>query len=336
VVEGGRSLGLATGDFYAARGQTGSVWRNGLPRERAAARRPARWSLRARLAAVVFCAAAAGGGVITVAGHLVAQDYLTQQADRQLRSYAGLLTARPFTVFPGFRLAPEASGLGADGRELGIVVRASGGQLLMSAGPAPPPGSGRGWLEVSEPVSYGVDHIPFVYGADNYSVSVTSRTRPGLAGTLVIGLDLAGMGRAVDSLTITCLAVTGLTVLLAAAAAAVVTRRLLRPLALAAQTEAAAAEASARAVAERTSAAVARTCSQMRRPLSIVAGLAEYHRKRGGPQAGGADRMMRRVAQEAAHMAALVDELEAAARDGPHPGGERRGPPGQDRAAPPW
>jgi hypothetical protein len=39
---------------------------------------------------------------------------------------------------------------------------------------------------------------------------------------------------------------------------------------------------------------------------------------------------MRRVAQEAARMAALVDELEAAARDGPRPGGERRGPPGQD------
>jgi hypothetical protein len=301
---------------------------HGLTGQRATARRPARrpawrpawWSLNTRLAAAVFCAAAAGGAVITAAGHLAAQDYLTQQADRQLRSYADVLTARPFTIFPGFRLAPGAAGLGAAGRELGIAVRASGGQLLMSAGPAAPPAAGRGWLEISELVSYRQDHIPFVYGADDFSVAVTPRTRAGLAGTLVIGLDLADVGRDVDSFTIICLAVTGLTVLVAAAAAAGVTGGVLRPLALAAETDAAAAEASGRAVAERTGAAVAGTCGQMRRPLSIVAGLAEYHRERGGLTADGADRMMRQVAQEAARMAALIDELEVASRDGPHPG----------------
>jgi hypothetical protein len=293
----------------------------GLPGGRAAAPRPAWRSLRARLAAAVFCAAAAGGGLITAAAHLVAQDYLTQEADQQLRSYAGLLTARPFTVFPGLRVAPGASGLGAAGRELGIAVRAPGGQLVMSAGPAPPRAAGRGWLEISEPVGYREDHIPFVYGADDYSVSVAPATGPRLAGRLVVGLDLAAVGRAVGSLTAVCLAVTGLAVLLAAAAAAAVTGRLLRPRSRAPAAEAAAAEASARAVAERAGAAVAGTCSRLRRPLSIVAGLAEYHRNRGGRGADDADRMMRRLAHEAACMAALVDELEAAAaRHGPRPG----------------
>jgi hypothetical protein len=331
------------------------VGRYGLPGERAAARRPAWRSLSARLAAAVFCAAAAGGGMITAAGHLLAQDYLTQQAGRQLRAYAGLLTGRPFTVFPGSRLAPGASGLGAAGREVAVAVRASGGQLLMSAGPGAPPAAGRGWLEISEPVSYRADHIPFVYGADDYSVSVSPKSGPRLAGTLVIGLDLAGVGRAVDGLTITGAEVSGLAVLLAAAAAAGVARALLRPFAPAAETGAAAAKesapasgasasaseasareesapaASARAVAERTCAAVAETCRQMRRPLSILAGLAEYHRARGGPGDEYADRVMRQVVHEAARMAALVDELEAAGRDTPRPAGgpaaEGTGPP---------
>jgi signal transduction histidine kinase len=59
----------------------------------------------------------------------------------------------------------------------------------------------------------------------------------------------------------------------------------------------------------------------MRRPLSVLAGLAEYHRGRGGLADDEAERMMRQVADEAVRMAALVDELEAAARDDPRPGG---------------
>ena len=314
----------------------------GLPGKRAAGRRPARRSLSAWLAVVVFCAAALGGLVITAATHLVARDYLAQQADRQLRSYADLLTARPFAIFPGSRLAPGASGLGPAGPELGVAVRAPGGQLLMSAGPAAPPTAGHGWLEISEPVGYRAAHIPFVYDADDSSVLVTPatgtpRTGPALPGTLVVGLNLAAVGRAVDGLTVSCLIVTGLAALLAMAAAAGITRGLLRPLMRAAQTEAAAAEASTRAVTERTCAAVITACGQMRRPLSIVAGLADCHRERRAietaPQTGppsrpgagagagtgtdGADGTMRLVAREAARMAALVDELEAATRDEP-------------------
>jgi len=275
--------------------------------------------------------AAVGGGALTVAVHVVAGDYLTRQADQQLRSYAAQLTSRPFTLFPGFRRAPGAAALGATGSALGVVVLGADGQPLISAGPATPPAVGGGWLEISEPVSYRAKHIPFVYGADDSSFWVAGKAGRGYAGTLVVGLDLADVGRGVDGLTVICLQVTGLTTLLTAAAAAGVARLLLRPRVLTAGAEGAAAgvaardtagaEAAAHDAATRTAAAVAETCLQMRRPLSVLAGLAEYHRGRSGLADDEAERMMRQVANEAGRMAALVDELEAAARGGPRPSG---------------
>jgi hypothetical protein len=312
------------------------VWRHGFPDGGGAAARlrawtPAGWPLLARVAAAAFCLVAVGGGAITVATHVVARDYLTRQADQQLRSYAGQLTSRPFTLFPGFRRAPGASGLGTTGPALGVAVLSAGGQQLISAGPATPSAPRGGWLEISEPVSYRARHIPFVYGADDSSFSVTSKIRSGYSGTLVIGLNLAGTGQAVGDLTVLSLQMTGLAALLAAAAAAVITRTLLRPRTLTAGAEAAGAgvaardpagaKAAARDAAGRTAAAVAETCRRMRRPLSVLAGLAEYHRGNGGLADDEAERVMRQVADEAGRMAALVDELEAAARDDPRPGG---------------
>jgi len=301
------------------------MWRHGFPDGGAAAARlrawtPARWPLLARLTATVLCLVAIGGGAITAATHVVARDYLTRQADQQLRSYAVQLTSRPFTLFPGFRRAPGVSGLGATASALGVEVLGADGQQLISAGPATPPAAGGGWLKISEPVAYRAKHIPFVYGADDSSFSVTSKIRSGYAGTLVIGLNLAGVGRTVDSLTLLSLQLTGLTALLAAAAAAGVTRILLRPRALTGGAEAAAGM-TAHDAAQRAAAAVDETCRRMRRPLSVLAGLAEYHRGRGGLAHDEAERMMRQVADEAVRMTALVDELEAAARDDPSPGG---------------
>lgn len=267
---------------------------------------PGRWPPLARLAAAVFCLVGAGGGAITVATHLVARDYLTRQADQQLRSYAAELSSRPFTLFPGFRAAPAASGLGVAGSAVGVSVRGAGGQQLIGAGPAIPPNPGSGWLEISEPVSYRADHIPFVYGADDSSFSVTSKIRSGYAGTLVIGLNLAGADRTVGSLTILSLQVTGLAALLATAAAAVATGILYRP-------HRAAADASVGDVAERTSAAVTETCRQLRRPLSVLAGLAEYHRGRGNVGDDEAERILRQVTDEAKRMSMLVDHMESAA-----------------------
>jgi hypothetical protein len=295
---------------------------------------PAGWPLLARVAAAVFCLVAVGGGAITVATHVVARNYLTRQADQQLRSYAEQLTSRPFTLFPGFRRAPGASGLGATGSAIGVVVRSSDGQQLIGAGPATPPAGGGGWLELSEPVSYRAKHIPFVYGADDSSFSVTSKSSPGYAGTLVIGLDLAGVGRSVDGLTLLSLQVTALATLLVTGGAAGVARMLLRPRAPTAGAEAAAgltagltagdtagAQVAAHDAAGPTAAAVAETCRQMRRPLSVLAGLAEYYRGRSGLADDEAERVMRQVVDEAGRMAALVDELEAAARDEPRPSG---------------
>jgi His Kinase A (phospho-acceptor) domain len=319
-----------------ASAQTGGVWRHGLPDGGMVAARlrawtPARWPLTARLAAAVFCLVAVGGGVITAAAHVVAGDYLTRQADQQLRSYATQLTRRPFTLFPGVRSAPGASGLGSAGSALSVAVLSSGGQKLIIAGLATPPPARGGWLEISEPVSYQAEHIPFVYGADDASFSVTGKTGSGYPGTLVIGLNLAGVDRAVDGLTVLSLRVTCLAALLAAAATAVVARLLLRPRAPTAGAGAAAAPVTARDTAgarvaahdaaRRTAEAIAQTCHQMRRPLSVLAGLAEYHRGRGELADDEAGRLVRQVSDQVDRMAALVDELEAAARDDPRPGG---------------
>jgi hypothetical protein len=298
------------------------VWRHGLlGGGNAAARVPghrparARWGLHAKLAAVALCLAAAAAGAITVAGRVVAEDFLMRQADQQLRGYAGLLTSRPFTLFPGSRLAPGASVLGAAGRTVSIGVRAPGGQLLISAGPAAPPAGRRGWLELSEPVRYQEDHIPFVYGAEDSSFSVTGTARPGFAGTLVVGMDVAGVGRAVGGLTASCLAVSGLVLLLLTGAAAGVTRALLRPATLAAGAGAATAGAAVRELSGRGAA----TCREMRRPLSILAALAEHQRERAAPGTVDAERTLGQIAHEAAVISALIDELEAAARGEPPP-----------------
>jgi hypothetical protein len=53
----------------------------------------------------------------------------------------------------------------------------------------------------------------------------------------------------------------------------------------------------------------------------VLAGLAEYHRGRGRLADDEAERMMRQVADEVGRMSALVDELEAAARDDPRRSG---------------
>jgi HAMP domain-containing protein len=326
------------------------VGQDGFRRGRSAARLLTPRLLGVRLAAVAVCLVAAGAGAITAASHLVARSDLMQQAELELRSYTGLLTSRPFTVFPGSRTAPGASGLGGTGQALSIEVRASGGPVLINAGPAVPPGGGGSWLTIAEPVHYQAHHIPFVYGAEDTSFSVTGTAAPGFAGTLRVGLDLASIGQAVDRLTIICLAVSGVVLLLIACAAAGVIRVLLRPVARMAQTAdavaagdlsarmtlrcahgdigrlarsvnrtlsqaeqtlaaTALAEAAARDSIERTGRLIADTAISLRRPASVLAGLAEHYRERGQPGTGGLDGMMRQVADHASGMERLLDDL---------------------------
>jgi signal transduction histidine kinase len=276
---------------------------------------------------------ATGVAAVSLANQAAARGYLMRQADLQLRSYARQLTSRPFTVFPGTPLAPGTSG--ASGSMLSVAVRDSTGQLLTRAGPpAPVRAASRGtWLVIIEPMHYQSRHIPFVYGAEDSSFSVTSAARPGsLAGTLVIALDVASIGQTTGRLARTDLAAGGLMLLLVACGAAWAIRRTVQPLAnhtLSRAEEALAAmamsEAAARGRAERLRQTVADTGYELRRPLSVLRGLAGYYRENRQLTPGDTDRLMKRVEEETARLQALVDQLSRPQPD----------PPPVPQAAPP-
>jgi hypothetical protein len=82
-----------------------------------------------------------------------------------------------------------------------------------------------------------------------------------------------------------------------------------------------AAEAVARRSADEMSKRLGETALELRRSVSIVRGFAEYRRQRPEPPAAGLDRMLRRVADEAARMEMLIDGLSRAhPQDPPEPG----------------
>jgi len=230
------------------------VWHDGFRGGRAAAWLWGRASPPVRLAAIALCLLAAGAAIITGAFGLVARHYLMGQADQQLRAYADRLTSRHFAASPVYGLASGAlSAGGPSGGVLGIEVRGSGGQLVMRAAKRPGPGpaipavpagaaaragrpvtiaagGGRGsWRVIAEPIHYRVRRIPYSYSAQGFSVFITSQGRPGLAGTLVVGLKLGGIGHAIGRLAVTGLAVSGVVVLVVACLGAMVTRTMLRP-----------------------------------------------------------------------------------------------------------
>ncbi|HKA97787.1 MAG TPA: HAMP domain-containing protein [Streptosporangiaceae bacterium] len=233
------------------------MWQRGCRGRPAATRLWGRASPRVRLGATALCLLAAGAAVITGACGLVARDYLMGQADQQLRAYAGRLASHPFVVSPIYGIAPGAPGApgasGPGGGVLGIEVRGPSGQLVMraaeGAGPGPaipavPAGAaahagrpatvaagngGGSWRVIAEPIRYRARRIPFSYSAEGFAVFVTGRGRPGVAGTLVVGLDLGGIGRAVGRLAVTGLAVSGAVILVAACLGVAVTRAILRP-----------------------------------------------------------------------------------------------------------
>ncbi len=229
------------------------------------------------------------------------------------------------------------------------------GQLAV----VPASSGGRSWLLVTEPVRYTARHIPFTYGYDSFSLYVTSTARPGTAGTLVVGLDLSSIGRVTSGITVRCAAAGGAAVLAVAVLGLAVIRAILRPLAQmekiaagglsrqvpdgnphgetglaqslgsalsqarqACNTSAMAADA-ARRSSEQMRAVIAGTSRELRRPVSIIRGSAEYYRLRGPLTARELDQMMARVADEATHMAALIDDLACTEYDqAPLPAGD--------------
>ena len=332
---------------------------------------PRRASLEVRLVVAALCLLTAGAAVITGACGLMARGYLQGQADQQLRAYAARLVSHPFKASPLYGVAA-----GVPGGGLGIEVRA--GQTVMRAGPAGQPGpvipavpaavtargdqpatvaagDGGSWLVITKPIHYRARRIPFSYSAQGFYLVVTSTARRGLAGTLVIGLDLRSAGHAVGRLTVIVLAISGAMILAVAFLAVALSRAVLRPVTRAEQTltavaagqlpwrvperrggdagrlaaslnamlgqieraflERAASEEAARRSCEQLSRDIADAGQQLRKPLSIVRGIADAYRRNGQVSAGERDRMVRRVADETTRMAALAEALLVTPRD---------------------
>jgi two-component system OmpR family sensor kinase len=216
------------------------------------------------------------------------------------------------------------------------------------------------WRVIAEPIHYRVRRIPFSYSADGVSVFITGQDRPGLSGTLVVGLTMGRTGDAISRLAVTGLAVSGAMALVVACIGVMMTRAMLRPFTRVEQAlDAVAAgelsrrvpephggddavrvarslnmllsriEHASRALAESEAAArrsTGRLCQivedvghQLRRPISVIHGFAEAFRPGRRRQAGELDRMMRRVADEAARMDAAIDDLAPAWHDHPRP-----------------
>jgi hypothetical protein len=270
--------------------------------------------LGVRLAVVALCLLAVGAAVITGACALVARGYLMGQADQQLRAYAGRLTSHPFEVNPLGGLSPGTPVLGASA--FSIEVRRPGGQLVLRVGPGPRPAralpvtaragqlvtvtgaDGGSWRVITEPIHYQARRILFAYSPQDFSLLVSSDGRTGVAGTLVVGADLAGVGQAVGRLVMTGLAVSGATILVAAFLGVLLIRATRRPVA---QAEQASESGELRALAD--------TCRELRAPVGVIHGLARDHRRRGPLSAAEADRIMARVAAEARRIDALLAGL---------------------------
>jgi len=206
---------------------------------------PGRGLLRVRLVAAAVCLMAAGAAIIGSAAVLVARGSLVRQADRQLRAYAAVLVSRAATAAPASRLAPGPDGLG--GGAFGVEVFNSAGQLVMRAGRIPArsgtavagggrlaavsAGSGGGsWIVIAEPVRYRAQRILFTYGYDDLSLFIAGPDRPGLAGRLIVGLDLSGVDRVIGRFALACLAMSGVAALAVAFLGVMGLRALLRPL----------------------------------------------------------------------------------------------------------
>ena len=271
-----------------------------------------------RLVAAACGLLAAGAGILVVATAMLAHGYLMEQAGQQLRAYVRLLASGPFSVMPDYAGPGAAAGLLTE-------VTGPGGRLVLRAGPGGPPGpaaariprrpgqlatvpassGGGSWLVIAVPVHYQAGRIAYTYGSSGFSLLVSGTARPGQPGTLITGLDLARVGLAVRRLTLLSAAVSAALLAAVAAAGLALTRALYRR---AGQASAAAA-VTARRSAQGLGGSLADTCRGLQPPLSVIAGFAGYYRRRRPLRAGQADRMMGRIADEAARMDALLDGL---------------------------
>jgi signal transduction histidine kinase len=212
------------------------------------------------------------------------------------------------------------------------------------------PGVGGSYLVIAERVHYLARRVAYGYGADDYAV--TGGGQDGAGGVLVTGLRMAGIGRAVGRLTLLVVAVTGAVILLGSGLAWAAIRFSLRPVTRAAQaadalaatdlssgmperpdvgpagsrhstlselvarfTASAEAEEAARSATGQMSQDLAAAAESLRRPVSVLHGVAEHwanHDRRG---AADADRALDQVTTQAARIEALLDQLDHTRRD---------------------
>ncbi len=266
----------------------------------------------------------------------------------EVRSAAGQLVLR---AGPGRQAGP---GLTASAVRV-LAGRREAGTVRVSRG--------GGLLAVAVPVHYRAHHIPYAYSAEDFTLDVTGPAARGSPGTLLVSLSLAGVGRAANRLAVIMLALSGLVVLPAGWLAGGIARAVLRPLTrLADRAEGIAAgqppagcppSRPVRAApaldaalsrleqardpglqagppgwraAERQRQAIEDTGRALRRPLSVLGGLAGYYRHGGvQPGAAGYDRLLARVAEETARMGTVIGALERAGQDEPGLPGENVG-----------
>jgi len=287
----------------------------------------------------------------------------TAGADRMAGETGAVSAASsPGTVVAGI------DGIGA----FSIELRGPSRQLLLSVGPGTQPGraipapfapvpartgvlqtvqaSGGDYLVIAEPVHVSARRLAFGYGADDFSV--TSGPQAGPAGTLVVGLRLAGIGQTVRRLTLLTVAVSAAAIVIAGVLGWAAIRFSLRPVTQAARTAdavaasdhssgmpewpdgglagslhrtqrelhtrfaaSAEADAAARSATDQMSRDVAAVAESLRRPISLLHGVAEHwahHDQRG---AAAADRALDQVATEAAHAETLLDQLDSGRSD---------------------
>jgi len=281
------------------------------------------------LAVGLAAAGAVAAGLATVSG---TSGYLTRQADQEVRACAGGVLRSGLVAVPGSARAPGQQAA------CGVELLSAGGQVLVpadagaAAGPVIPPG--RSWLaaHVGQPVTipgpgtggrwrvlvtavrYQARRIPYVYGADNMRYLVAGPAGPGQPGLAAVTAGLAGTGQVAAGYA----AAAGVVLVLLAAAALAATWAITRPRRLAATLAGLCgppagnpAEAAPRQAARQMSARLAEVSMELRAPVHVVHGFAQYWRQRGTPPPARADRMMRRIADEATRMDALLRALEA-------------------------
>jgi signal transduction histidine kinase len=290
---------------------------------------------RLKLTAAVLGLAGAAAGIIALAGATELRSYLAQQADQQLSAAAGGLSRHAQVAWPGEGgpgrpyvevFTPGGRPLMPLGRGAVPAVPASPAWVQAHAGrPVTVPGrtGGQSWRVIAEPVHYQAHHILYVYGASDYSLVLTSRAVPGRPAILVVGVGLADVSQAERKLVTAPLAFCMVIILAAAGIGAAASRGRLRPLRKIRSTIAgrageetahtqAAAESAALEAREQMRRALVAALQDLREPVSVVAGFAEYYRQGGGRDAGEPGAMMRRVADETARMSGTIDALDEA------------------------